>query len=294
VTLRVFQRFAIAIAVCLSAVATDSPAQPLEFWDDFGKVRHEQRDPWEERIETERHDFTQSAVTVGRHVAQLESGYTYFYKDTGEEIESSHTFPEMMLRLGLSEDIEFRIRWNNAWQFIDEGPDQTGAEDLRYSLKLQMTRQRSCCSYVPTSALELRGTAPTGSEDFSTDQSEFSLDYIYQWSLGRGVTLAGSTGLGTNGFADFGFLPEEPTADEFNVVSQSAVLGFELSESNTMYLEWFGVYSDGLADEFSISVLNAGIDHYVTSNFVLDVRAGVGLSDDADDFFAGVGGGYRF
>jgi hypothetical protein len=72
------------------------------------------------------------------------------------------------------------------------------------------------------------------------------------------------------------------------------VLGFELSESNTMYLEWFGVYSDGLADEFSISVLNAGIDHYVTSNFVLDVRAGVGLSDDADDFFAGVGGGYRF
>jgi hypothetical protein len=37
-----------------------------------------------------------------------------------------------------------------------------------------------------------------------------------------------------------------------------------------------------------------GIDYYVTSNFVLDVRAGVGLSDDADDFFSGVGGGYRF
>jgi hypothetical protein len=294
VTLRVFPRFAVAITLCLSAVATNSPAQPFEFCDDFGKPWCAQRNPWEERIETERHDFTQSAVTVGRGVAQLESGYTYFYKDTGEEIESSHTFPEMMLRLGLSEDIEFRIRWNNAWQFVEEGPDQTGAEDLRYSLKFQMTRQRSCCSSVPTSALELRGTAPTGSDDFSTGQTEFSLDYIYEWELGRGVTLAGSTGFGTNGFADFGFLPEEPTEDEFNVVSQSAVLGFELTESNTMYVEWFGVYSDGLEDEFTISVLNVGVDHYVTNNFVLDVRAGIGLSDDADDFFIGVGGGYRF
>jgi hypothetical protein len=294
VTYQVFRCLFIAHMICLCIAATSVSAASLEFCDDFGKPWYQQRDPWEERIETERHDFTQSAVTVGRGVGQLEAGYTYFYHDTGEEIESSHTFPEMMLRLGLSEDIEFRIRWNNAWQFIDEGPDQSGAEDLRYSLKFQMTRQRCCCSYVPTSALEVRGTAPTGDDDFSTRQSEFSLDYIYQWNLGRGVTLAGSTGFGTNGFADFGFLPEEPTADQFNAISQSAVLGFELSESNTMYVEWFGVYSNGREDEFAISVLNVGVDHYVTNNFVLDVRAGVGLSDDADDFFAGVGGGYRF
>jgi len=31
-------------------------------------------DPYEERIETERHDFTQSTTTVGRGVFQLESG----------------------------------------------------------------------------------------------------------------------------------------------------------------------------------------------------------------------------
>jgi hypothetical protein len=105
--------------------------------------------------------------------------------------------------------------------------------------------------------------------------------------------LAGSTGFGTNGFADFGLVPEL-IEDHFNVVSQSAVLGIEMSESNTMYAEWFGIFSDGLEDEFVISVLNIGIDHYVTDNFVVDVRAGLGLSDDSDDFFSGVGGGYRF
>lgn len=275
------------------AVSVSVHGALFEFCDDFTKPYCAQRDPWEERIETERHDFTQSAVTVGRGVMQIESGYSYFYKDERGEIESSHTFPEMLLRIGLSEDIEFRVRWDYVWQFIDEAPDQIGAEDLRYSLKFQMTRQCGA-GWLPTSALELRCSAPTGGEAFTTEKAEFALDYIYECKLISGVTLAGSTGFGTNGFGDFGLLPDEPARDNFNALSQSAVLGFELTESNTMYTEWYGIYSDGLADEFVISVFNVGIDHYITDNFVVDIRAGVGLSADSDDFFAGVGGGYRF
>jgi hypothetical protein len=265
----------------------------FEFCDDIAKPWYCQRDPCEERIETERHDFTQSAFTVGRGVVQLESGYTYIFNDDDGEIESSHTFPEMMLRVGLTEDIEFRVRWNYVWQFNDEASDRIGSEDLRYSLKFQMTRQ-SRSGFLPSSALELRGTAPTGAEEFSTKQVEFSFDYIYEWKLSRGVAVAGSTGFGTNGFADFGLVGEEPAADRFHAMSQSAVIGFELTESNTAYAEWYGIFSDGRKDEFVISVFNVGVDHYVTDNFVLDWRAGIGLSDDADDFFTGVGGGYRF
>jgi hypothetical protein len=282
-----------AIVGCLAACPTDAGGQIFEFCDDFTKPCCCQRDPWEERIETERHDFTQSAITIGRRVVQLESGYSYFYKDADEEIESSHTFPEMLLRVGLSEDIEFRVRWNHVWQFIDGAPDRSGSEDIRYSLKFQITRQ-PCRGFLPTSALELRGTGPTGGEDFTTDQVEFSLDYIYQWNLSEGVTLGASTAFGTNGFADFALVPEEPTEDRFHAMSQSAVLGFEITESNTIYAEWYGIFSDGLEDEFVISVLNIGLDHYLTDNFVVDVRAGLGLSDDSDDFFAGIGGGYRF
>lgn len=270
-----------------------SHAQLFEFCDDFTKPRHCQRDPFEERIETERHDFTQSAVTVGRGVAQIEGGYSYFYKETEHETESAHTLPEMLLRVGLTEDIEFRVRWNYVWVFVDEEENRLGAEDLRYSLKLQMTRQ-PCRGLMPTSALEIRGTAPTGGDAFSTGQAQFSLDYIYQWGLTEGVTFAASTGFGTNGLGDFGLTPDEPTDENFNVMSQSAVFGMEISEANTVYAEWYGLFSDGLADEFTISVLNIGIDHYVTDDFVLDVRLGVGLSGDSDDFFVGVGGGYRF
>ena len=156
-----------------------------------------------------------------------------------------------------------------------------------------MTRQPSS-GFVPTSALELRGSAPTGGNAFTTGRVEFTLDYVYQWELSEDVTFAGSTGFSTNGFGDFGLVPDEPAEDRYLSMSQSAVLGMELSESNTMYVEWFGLFSGGLRDEFSVSVFNIGVDHYVTNDFVLDVRAGVGLTDDSDDLFVGVGGGYRF
>ena len=270
-----------------------SNGQLFEFCDDLTKPYRCQRDPFEERIETERHDFTQSAVTVGKGIMQVEGGYTYFYKDFAEEIESAHTTPELLLRVGLSEDIEFRLRWNYAWLFPEGEESESGSEDLRYSLKLQMTRQRPG-SLLPTSSLELRGTAPTGGEAFSTGQADFGFDYIYQWQLSERVTFAGSTGYLENGLGDFGLIPEEPMEENFNVLSQSAVVGLEVSESNTMYVEWFGLYSDGLEDEFVVSFFNIGIDHYITDDFVIDFRAGVGLSEDSDDFFTGVGGGYRF
>jgi len=270
-------------------------AQLFEFCDDFVKDVRLQREPYEERIETERHDFTQSAVTVGRGVFQVEGGYSFFYKDTGEEIESSHTTPEMLFRVGLSEDIELRLRTNYAWQLIDEHPDVSGSEDLRVSVKLQLTRPPECEeSCIPTSAVEIRGTVPTGSETWSTNQAEFGLDYIYQWEIAEGTTLAASTGWGTNGFGDFGLVPELPASESFNVLTQSVALGCELSDQNTMYAEWFGIYSDNLTDEFSISVFNLGVDHYVTDNIVVDIRVGKGLSDDSDDFFCGVGGGVRY
>jgi len=290
--LQVLRGLACVLYGCLLTTATYG--EPfLEFCDDFTKPARCQRNPYEERIETERHDFTQSAITVGHGVFQVEGGYSYFYKDSEGEIEGSHTGPEMLLRYGVSEDIEVRLRWNYAWQFIDVEPDESGSEDLRYSVKLQMTRQIEE-GLLPTSALEIRGTAPTGGEAYSTGRVEFGLDYIYLWELTEELTFAGSTGFGTDGLGEFGLVPEEPTTDRFTTISQSAVFGLEVSEKNTLYAEWYGIYSQGLDDEFVVSVFNIGIDHYFTDDFVFDVRSGVGLSADSDDFFFGVGGGYRF
>ncbi|MDF1840149.1 MAG: transporter [Rubripirellula sp.] len=265
----------------------------LKFWDDLvGNHRGEsRRDPYEERLETERHDFTQSTKTVGRGVVQLESGYSFFYKDHEEEIEQSHTFPETLLRIGLSDNIEFRLRYSYAWTFIDEAENQQGSQDLVWSFKLGMTEE---CGLRPESALELRFTAPTGGSDYSTRRVEHGLDYIYSWELAEKWELYGSTGYATGALGDFGFTPERPAEDWFVVFSQSVALGVEMTERTALYAEFFGLFSDELEDDFSAVVFNIGLDYYINDDFLLDIRVGKGLTPDSDDFFAGMGGGIRF
>ena len=268
-------------------------AEPfLKFWDDLHIFSYEStRNPYRERIETERHDFTQSTDTVGQGVLQVESGYSYFYKDHEQEIENSHSTPETMLRLGLTDDIEFRVRFTYDWRFIDIAEDLSGSQDMIWSFKLRMTDQNG---WIPESAMELRATAPTGGSDWSLGSVVGGFDYIYGWELYEGWELYGSTGCLVDGLGDLSLLPEDPTGDQFVVWTQSVALGIEISEYVTFYSEWFGLFSHALEDSFIISIYNVGVDFYLTHNLVLDVRAGVGLTVDSDDFFTGIGGGYRF
>ncbi len=285
---------AVLILLSCQAAFGGGPEEPrLKFLDDFFYLGSPpcQQDPFEERIETERHDFTQSTRTVGRGVIQLESGYTYLYKDFEEEIEHSHTTPELLARFGLSEDVEFRLRWNYAWRFRDPGENVDGAEDLRWSFKLRVFDQDLL---LPEMATEIRFTAPTGGSAWTTEQVEHGLDVIYGWELTEGMELYGSTQYATNGLADFGLLPEEPASDRFLVMAQSVALGLEITEQSTVYIEYFGIWSNGAADNFSINVFNIGVDYYLTDDLVLDWRIGTGLTADSDDLFTGVGGGVRF
>jgi len=250
-----------------------------------------ERDPYEERMETERHDFTQSTTTVGRGVVQLEAGYLYLYKEAHGEVEHAHVTPETLLRIGLSDDIEFRVKWNYAWQFFEGELDRDSALDMIWSVKLQVTDH---CGWIPESALDIRSSVPTGGSDYTLGRVEAGFDYIYGWELNESWTLSGATGYLPSGLGDFSLLPDEPESDHFTVISQSVALGTELTEKNTLYGEWFGLYSHGLEDNFSLGFFNIGVDHYFTDDFLIDFRVGVGLTEDSEDFFAGVGGGVRF
>lgn len=276
---------------CAGASRSSGPF--LRFLDDFHSFPHGMgsRNPYEERIETERHDFTQSTKTVGRGVVQIESGYSLFYKDKNEEIEQTHTLPETLLRWGISDDIEFRLRWTYLWRFFDSEENVNGAQDLIWSIKLGMTEE---CGWIPESALEIRSAVPTGGDDFTLGRVEVGFDLIYAWELAPGWEFYGSTGYIPGGLGDIGLIPDEPQVDDFEAWSQSFALGIELSEKVTMYNEWYGIYSYALEDNFSVNVYNIGVDYYISDDFVLDFRAGVGLTSDADDFFTGIGGGYRF
>ena len=89
-------------------------------------------------------------------------------------------------------------------------------------------------------------------------------------------------------------MEESGLSSNFVAWEQSVALGIPLTERMELYVEYFGIFSDGLPDEFTIGFVNAGIDFLITNDIVFDIRVGSGLTDDSDDLFAGIGGGIRF
>ncbi len=268
----------------------NSPTEPALGESEFEFEREES--PYDEPIETDRHDFTQSTKTVGRGVLQLEYGFLYAFNDTGEERESSYSTPELVVRYGLTDRIEFQIRGNYGWKFIEDEDDLGGFEDLRMDFKIETSSQRG---WRPETAVELRFTAPTGSEAFTTGRVEGGVDFIYAKEIGKGFELAGSTGFGTNSLGEFALIDPDPNPDDHYIAwSQSIALGKELSSRSSGYFEWFSIWTNNRDEELSLGFLNFGVDYLLTNNLLFDVRVGWGLNEQSDNTFAGVGGAVRF
>jgi len=253
------------------------------------------RDPYEDRIETERHDFTQSVKTVGKGVSQFEFGYLYTYKDQDEEIAQTHATPELMFRYGVTDRVEVAMRFNYVWRFFSSEEDienEDSAEDMRLGLKFAATEQSG---WFPETAVDVRMTVPSGGSSWTTGQVEVGSKLIYAWELAERIELSGSSGVGTNGIGDVAFQDAgQGRGGDFVIYLTSVALGFPLSEEMEAYVEYYGLWSDGLSNEVVQNYFNVGVDFLVTRDFVLDVRIGTGLSRDAEDFFTGVGGGFRF
>ena len=248
--------------------------------------------PYDEPMETDRHDFTQAPKVVGAGVLQLEYGFLYSTLEEGTKRETTYATPELLVRYGVNERTEFRLRYNYGWKFDNEEEDIQGSEDIRFGIKYQLAEQE--CRR-PDMAVELLVTAPTGSADLSTGRWEPGVDFLYGWELANGWTLAGSFGFISNGFGDITFTTVETDfEDQFVVWTQSLAVGKRLTEKNTAYFEWFGLFSHGREDDNGLSFLNVGVDHYFTKNLLIDVRVGWGLTSASDDIFAGIGGAVRF
>ena len=252
----------------------------------------ETESPFDEPIETDRHDFTQSPKVVGCGVKQLEYGVFYATLLDGTERETTYATPELVLRCGLSDSTEFRVRFNYGWKYNNEEEDIQGSEDLIFGIKYQLSEHSN---WKPASAVELRLSAPTGADDLSTGRWEPGIDFIYGWEFGEKYSFTGSTGGNANALGDIGYITVDTDPnDHFIAWTQSFALGAGLTKRSTGYFEWYGVFTHGRDDDNSLSFVNLGLDYLISNNVVIDFRVGWGLTRASDDVFAGIGGAFRF
>lgn len=242
----------------------------------------------EEPLATDRPDFTEASSVVGRGRVLLEGGYTYAQDSDSSTRAIAHAFPQNLLRIGVTEDVELRIVWDAGYLWTREVDRTTGAvhrqdgtTDLLLGTKLQLSRQQG---WIPEAALISTLSVLSGSREFGATASEPRFNLLYGWDVTERVNVAGSTGLG--------FIAEP--GDRFTTAHQSITVNFALTEKLGQYTEWFAFFNHGAEVGAPEHYLDGGFTYKFTPNLQIDWRIGIGLNDHADDLFTGAGYGIRW
>ena len=236
----------------------------------------------DEPLVTDRPDFTESSVTVGRGVAQLEFGYTYVYNSDGGESVRLNSFGEPLLRYGIFADwLEFRIGiilLEERTTTAVTSNSTAGASDLYLGFKIALTPQTGI---LPEMALIPQMNVPTGSNAFTSNEVEPGINWVYSWEINDFLSTAGST-QGNRRIDD--------TGEAYLEIAQSWTVAYSLSARIGAYTEWFAFFPTiGEDTPQAQHFFNGGFTYLINNNIQFDIRAGVGLNDAADDYFLGTG-----
>jgi hypothetical protein len=244
--------------------------------------------PMDEPLQSDRPDFTEASTTVGRGVVQVEMGYTFTLDRSGGTNVVQHSYPEMLWRIGMfAEWFEFRIQYNYgandmAVLGVPVRPGQQGSEDLYLGAKIMLTPQEAI---LPEMAIMPQMTVPSGSPSLTAGEVMPGLNWLYGWDINDFLSLGGSTQV-NRAIDDLGIFYTE--------FAQSLTVGYSLTEKLGAYTEWFCFIPNGRTVAPIQHYADGGFTYHVTNNFQLDIRAGVGLNEAADDMFAGAGTVLRF
>lgn len=246
-----------------------------------------------EPIVTDRPDFTESPETVPRGHVQLETGYTFTYDSELDRRTTSQTFPEALLRVGVTERFELRFGWvgyefvterfpseSRAGRHITVSDSYDGGRDLYLGFKQKFFDQQGL---RPNFAIIPAINAPSGSAAFSSGDVDPEIKLAWGYDLTERVALSGN----------LNFAAPTEEAGRFFQASNSVSLAFALFDGVGAYTEYFGFYPNTRDGDCAHS-LNGGLTWQLTDNLQLDWRAGFGLNEEADDFFTGFGLSVRF
>ncbi|HWB10851.1 MAG TPA: transporter [Pirellulales bacterium] len=236
-------------------------------------------------IETDRDSFTPAVTTVDLRRTQIEASYSFI---DNRITPNAYSFPEMVLRRGVTDRLELRLGWNyaaggptSAVSNVDFGDEDFFVErtsEIMYGLKLRTTRQSG---WLPASSLLLEGYTPTSGP---SNVSRPTVGEIFGWTLPNGWQWSSAVRFAT----------ANDQGDRFNQWAPSTVLNVPVGKRWNVHAEYFGIMSAGKATAESQHYFSTGGHVHMTRNLELGLRVGWGLNHQTPGFFSNVGLGYRF
>jgi hypothetical protein len=230
---------------------------------------------------TDRPDRTESSEIVPPRFVQLEVGWTHTKFEDGEPGAEIDSFPETLVRIGLSRRVELRLG-HGGYQWLDV--DEEGWADASIGLKVALVPERGA---RPQMAILGEVAVPTGDDPFTANEFDPSFRLTFSNTLTERLSLGYNVGVVA--------LTREELLDEDTLTSfiWTVSLGISATDRLGLFVELFGATGLSL-DEGAVTSADGGLTYRVRDNFQLDLSFGAGISELAPDWFAGAGLSYRF
>jgi hypothetical protein len=231
-------------------------------------------------ISTNRPSFNDTAGIVPIGHLQLETGYTFTFRNR-EGIESqTHNAPEILARIPFLEDrLELQLGTSGyVWSRSDDGSgfsSTQGFSDVSGGLRLKIADQDHA---LPRLALQASTTTALGTDGISNQDVEPTFKVIWSYDLGDGWGVYGNLGVGylTSG------------SDRFVQGQGGVCISKTLDSKWSVYGEYY-VFGPASKGTDAAHYLSCGATYLITPRVQLDARLGFGLNREANGIVTGFG-----
>lgn len=233
---------------------------------------------------TDRPDQADSPVTVLPRVLQVETGVLYTEEDEGEERSRTLAVPQTLIRTGLSDRIEFRLSFDGYISEDVEGEDGFG--DSAIGFKINLLKESGI---RPEVGLLASLTLPTGENAFSSEREDPSFQFLFSNTLTDRISIGYNMGMAWETVED----KSGGGRDTLSSFQYAVSVGLGITDRLGAFVESFGNVPMS-ANGNPAHSFDTGLTYQARNNLQLDASSGVGLSDDADDWFVGAGISFAF
>ncbi len=231
---------------------------------------------------TDRPDQTESSTTVPHKSLQVETGFLYEFDKTSDIESKNFAYNTTLLRYGILNNFELRLGLEYlATEEKFKTPDSTyttsGTGPLHAGFKVNVTEEKGL---LPEIAVLAGFDIPhTAVDDYKTEYLAPSI------RLSVSHTLSDRFSIGYNLGAEW----DGDTA--IPGYYYSLALGIGLTETLGAFIESYGTVPTKGDDHH---LADAGFTYLITPVFQLDASGGIGLNEEANDYFISFGLTYRF
>jgi outer membrane putative beta-barrel porin/alpha-amylase len=226
----------------------------------------------EEPIQADRPDQTETPAIVPKGIFQVEMGLTYQRNDTFSE---SYSLPSVLWKYGVNDNFELRA----ITEFVldkSATAELSGFNSVLVGCKIKICEENGMLP--KTSFIGHLSLPNVASTNYKTDYFAPQFRFVMQHTLSAKFSLSYNLGSEWDGFT------AEPT------FIYTLTTGCTFTKKLGGYVEFFGFAPQ---EEKAEHNFDGGLTYLVNNDFMLDLSAGVGITDNARDYYLAVGCSFR-